>query len=446
MKREPSWRKDLKELWVLGWPVGLSGLATMGMGLVDIMMIGQTSPAAIAAVSLSVTWWVTVGVFSRNISKGLDPFVSQAYGERDDHAIKNYLFQGMYASLVWSVPYIGLLLLAASGLRLFGQPEELMSNVTIYCTVLAVAVPFELSFFTFRQWLQNQRIVQPALISIVVANVINAGLNWILIYHYELGVMGCALATLGARLTQLFILMALCYRIWLPLVKKYQKPDWGFQLTLLKFSIPIAAVIALEGWGFVAASIMVGWVGTTALAAHSIGLNIVSTSFMFILGLSSAASTLVGNAVGSGKNWLPTLKVSVLSMLAIQCTVGLLFWFFPEVIVSAFTTDEAVRSSAVLVLKIGALFQVFDGMQVLLFSILRALGDVKRPLIIGFISHWCLGLPVAYYFGIYCDMGIVGVWYGLLSALVCASIFVGVRTFQLSTKKIHRVSNSAKAH
>lgn len=443
----PEAMNPWRELWVLSWPVAFAMLATMSMGLVDMVMLGRLGPEALAALSLSITWWVTVGVLSRNISKGLDPFVSQAFGAKRLDEVRQWLPQGLYASAVLAPPYMFMMIFAATGLRLLNQPEELMGNVAIYCRVLALAVPAELAFHTLRQWLQNQHRVQEAMIAIVAANILNIGCNWLLIYSLDMGVTGCALATLTSQYAQLAILSILCWRKHLKsVVQSWASPKGTEVWKLLKYAIPISGVIAVESWGFVAATVMVGWIGTTALAAHSIGLNIVSTSFMVVLGLSSAAGTLVGNAIGAGRPWTPIVRRALLGMGSLQLTFACLLWVFPRMFAGVFTQDPEVIEMCVIVLRIGALFQLFDGIQVMLFSVLRALGDVKIPFWGGFIAHWFIGLPMAYRLSQHEEGGIAGVWYGLLIALCCAAAFVSVRVFQLSRREVQITNKSANSN
>ena len=440
-----------RDLWRLSWPVALSMLATISMGLVDMMMLGRIGAEALASLSLSITWWVTVGVFSRNICRGLEPFVSQAFGAGRHDAVRNWLAQGLFATYLWIPPYFVLMIFASTGLRWLGQPEELMDNVELYCRILALAIPAEVTFYTLRQWLQNQHHVREALVAIVIANGLNILFNWLLIFQLDYGIAGCAVATLLCQCLQLIILAGLTWRSHLAVIWQGSLRPVGSQILLLmRYAIPSAALIAVESWGFVAASIMVGWIGSTALAAHSIGLNIVSTSFMVVLGLSTAASTLVGNAVGAKRAWMPMVWRSVGLMSAIQIPVAILLWSFPAFFASIFTDDPAVIELAVIVLRVGALFQFCDGVQVLLFALLRALGDVKWPFWAGLIAHWCIGLPLAYWLGEAQGGGIGGVWQGLLAALVCASILVSFRIWWLSQKPIAELSeglqHSSSAH
>ena len=442
-----AWR----DLWRLSWPVALSMLATMSMGLVDLMMLGRIGAEALASLSLSITWWVAVGVFSRNICRGLEPFVSQAFGAERHDEVRNWLLQGLYTTALWIPPYFVLMIFASTGLRLLGQPEELMANVEIYCRVLALAIPFEVTFFTIRQWLQNQHHVRQALVAIVIANVMNIVFNYLLIFTFDFGIVGCALATLLCQGLQLAILVGLCWRSHLQAIWQGSlRPVWSQIALMTRYSVPAAALLSIEAWGFVAASIMVGWLGATALAAHSIGLNIVSTSFMVVLGLSTAAATLVGNAVGAQRAWMPLVWRALGFMGSVQVPMAILLWCFPEFFAAIFTTDPAVIEMSIVVLRIGALFQFCDGVQVMLFAVTRAIGDVKWPFWAGLIAHWCIGLPLAYWLGEGQGGGIAGVWKGLLGALICASIFVSFRIWWLSRQPVTELSQllsqSAQAH
>ena len=231
------------------------------------------------------------------------------------------------------------MIFASSGLRLLGQPEELMANVEIYCRDLAFAIPFEVTY-TIRQWLQNQHHVREALVAIVIANVLNILFNYLLIFTFDFGIVGCALATL------------LCQGLWPfggPLLAVSPSVHLaGFPAPSLVSNQPDDPLFGAglrphcgRKLGLCGGQHHGGLAGATALAAHSIGLNIVSTSFMVVLGLSTAAATLVGNAVGAKRAWMPLVWRALSMMSGIQIPMAILLWCFPG-FASIFTTDPAV--------------------------------------------------------------------------------------------------------
>ena len=275
-----------------------------------------------------------------------------------------------------------------------------MANVELYCRVLALAIPFEVTFFTIRQWLQNQHHVRQALVAIVIANVLNIVFNYLLIFTFDFGIVGCALATLLCQGLQLAILVGLCWRSHLQAIWQGSlRPVWS-QITLMtRYSVPAAALLSIEAWGFVAASIMVGWLGATALVAHSIGLNIVSTSFMVVLGLSTAAPpswAMPWGLSGPGCHWCGGHWDS---WAAFKIPMAILLWCFPEFFASIFTTDPAVIELSIIVLRIGALFQFCDGVQVMLFAVTPCHRRCQMALLGRSHRHWCIGLPLAYWLG-----------------------------------------------
>ena len=229
-----AWR----DLWRLSWPVALSMLATMSMGLVDLMMLGRTLGQKPWPRSLAITWWVAVGGFSRNILQGFGTFLSQAFGAERHGEVRIGCCRGSTPPTLDS-PYFVLMIFASTGLRLLGQPEELMANVEIYCRVLALAIPFEVTFFTIRQWLQNQHHVRQALVAIVIANVMNIVFNYLLIFTFDFGIVGCALATLLCQGLQLAILVGLCWRSHLQAIWQGSlRPVWSQIALMTRYSVP----------------------------------------------------------------------------------------------------------------------------------------------------------------------------------------------------------------
>ena len=185
-----------------------------------------------------------------------------------------------------------------------------------------------------------------------------------------------------------------------------------------------ATQLVVEVGVFAAATALAARLAPTALAAHQIALTAASVTFMVPLGLSSAGAVRVGQARGRGDpagakraGWLAIVLAAGFMLVA-----GAVFLGAPRFLVRLFTADLEVIATGIVLLRVAALFQLFDGLQVTATGTLRGAGDTRRPLFWNLIGHWILGLPVGYYLCFVADYGVAGLWVGWLVGLG----FIGV--------------------
>jgi MATE family multidrug resistance protein len=198
---------------------------------------------------------------------------------------------------------------------------------------------------------------------------------------------------------------------------------------MLQMGVPAAGCLLFESGAFAAAALMMGWLGATALAAHQIALSCAAFTFMFPLGLSMAASIRISKTLGEGRRealraiGFGALGFSSLLML----TFALVFAGAGGWLARGFTTDPAVIALAAQLLVVAAVFQLFDGGQVVSSGILRGLTDVKVPTVITFIAYWMVSLPLAGLLAFRTPLGPVGIWTGLAAGLASAAVLLAWR-------------------
>jgi MATE family multidrug resistance protein len=176
---------------------------------------------------------------------------------------------------------------------------------------------------------------------------------------------------------------------------------------------------------------MVGWIGKDELASHQIALNIASITYLVCLGLSTAGTIRVGNAVGSKKKEEVKIAGTVALSLGISFMIfaGCLLILFKDIIPFLYTSDAEVVVIAPKLLLIAAFFQIFDGAQAIALGNLRGITDVRVPMVITFVAYWLIGLPSAYILGFPVGLGTEGVWYGLSISLIASSVMLNTRFF-----------------
>ena len=440
-------RADFAALLRLAGPLVLIQVGTMLMGVVDTIMVGQVSPAALAAVALGNMYFFSISIFGMGVLFALDPIISQALGARDELAVRRGLQRGLVLALLLSVPISLLLLTVRAVLELVNQPPDVIPEAAGYVYRNALSVwPFY-AFVVARQTLQAHHRVLPIGLTIVAANLLNVVLNYAWIFgHFgfpALGVFGSAWATVASRWFMAALLLALGWRTLKPYLVSLAPDVFAARPIgrMLKLGLPIGGQMVLEGTTFNGMALLMGWLGVIQVAAHQIALNLASLAFMVPLGVSSAAAVIVGHAVGRGdaagvrRATFASLTVGAGFML---CT-GVLFVSAPGPLAQLYTQDAAVLALAALLLPLAGVFQVFDGLQVVAIGLLRGLGDTRMPLIVNIIGFWCVGIPVSLWLGFGLDYGAVGLWWGLVVGLFVVAAFLIARVYRREHHDLERV-------
>jgi MATE family multidrug resistance protein len=310
-------------------------------------------------------------------------------------------------------------------------------------------LPFIL-FFTIRNFSEGIGITKYAMYITLSANILNIILNWILIYGKfgapQMGVAGAAVSTLISR-----IVMLVSFSIMIFSIDDYKKftsllekkfLDKGKLRTLFGTSMPIAAQGLIEVTAFSLSGIMVGWFGKIALAAHQVAMLMSTFTFMIAQGIGAAATIRVSHQLGE-KDYAATRKAGFAAMhmaTAFMGMVGILYVIFRNQIPLMFTTDTQVITLASTLLMMCAIYQIFDALQLSGLACLRALMDVKIPLLFSTLSYYLICLPTGYLLGHIFNMGPVGVWIGLMLGLLAASILFLHRFNKQSGKLIEKNS------
>ena len=409
----------------LAVPVVVIQVGMMAMGVVDTIMVGHISARALAAVALGNLYFFGLAVFAMGTLMVLDPVVAQAVGAGDRGAVARAVQRGVLLAGMLTVPVALLLTLAGPVFRLLGQPDEVIPLAASYSVVTAPGVfPF-LLFVVFRQTLQSMSRTAPIVIAILGANLVNAGLNWVLIYGHAglpaMGVVGSAWATTISRGLLAAGLWAGARKelgplLWPPRPEIWQWPPLG---RMLRLGIPIGTQHVLEFGAFALVALMMGWIGTREMAGHQIAINLAALTFMVPLGVGDAGSVLVGQAVGRDdpEDTRGAARAALACGFTFMSLTAALFLAIPGPLARLYSRDLDVVSVAATLIPIAGVFQVFDGLQVVAAGILRGLGDTRVPMLVNLFGYWLIGIPVSIYLGFGAGLGPVGLWWGLVLGL-----------------------------
>jgi len=430
-------REDLRAMVRLALPVVVIQVGMMAMGVVDTLMVGRLGAPALAAVALGNLYFFLIAVFGMGTLMVLDPVVAQAVGAEDREGAARGVQRGVLLAGLLALPAAVLLLLAGPFMRAAGQPPDVVPLAAAYAERLAPGVfPFFL-FVVLRQTLQSMGVTAPIVRAIVLANLANAVLNWMLIFGHlgapALGVPGSAWATTLSRWLLVAILFVQARRRLTPLVRPMRREIWQAAPLgrMLRLGLPIGAQMFLEFGAFALVALMMGWLGTRSMAGHQIAINLASLTFMVPLGVGDAASVLVGQGVGRGDARATRGAAASALLCGVGFMVGtaVLFLAAPGSLARLYTPDLDVVLVAASLIPLAGIFQVFDGTQAVAAGILRGLGQTRVAMLVNLLGYWCVGLPVSYLCGIRLGQGPAGLWWGLVIglAVVATTLLLRIR-------------------
>jgi MATE family multidrug resistance protein len=443
------WGRELRALVRFAAPATAIQLAMMGMGVADVVMVGRASAANLAALSIGNFFAFGMMGFGLGTLMALDPIVSQAVGARDEVGVARGLQRGLVLALVLSMPIVLLMMLARPVMVLMqlSDGEEVIPLATAYTWVSMLSVPAFLGFVAVRHTLQAMHLLRHLLLVALIANVANVALNWALVWGNAgfpaLGAEGCAWATVVCRWLMFLGLVAVAWRHLGPYLRPWRRDALAALplLRMLRLGLPVGLQVGAEisAFGFVA--LVLGKLGAETVAGHQVALNLASLAFMVPLGLSMGAAVRVGNAIGGGRPAEARLAAIVAQVAgcAFMACAGTLFLAVPEALARLYTGEAAVVAVAATLLPIAALFQVFDGLQVVCSGILRGVGDTVFPLAIYLVGFWLVAIPLGLTLCFTFEGGATGMWWGLVAGLAAVSIAAALRVRVRLARALERV-------
>ncbi len=442
-----SERSELRATFALALPTVLVQVGIMAMGTVDTLMVGHVSGNVLAAVALGNIYFFNLSIFGTGTLMALDPLVSQAVGAGDDASVGRAVQRGAILGLGLAIVVALLLLPAAAVFRAFHQPPAIVDSASTYVSISAAgALPF-FSFVVFRQTLQALGRVAPVVWAIGLANLLNAGLNWVFVYGHlgapPMAAQGSAIATVIARWAAAIGLLVFARRELLArlLPVRDDSFDRVALWSMLKLGAPIGAQQMLEAAAFGAIGLLMGVLGTRELAAHQVAITLAALTFMVPLGVGAAASVRVGQAIGAGD--APRVReaahAAYICGVGFMCVTALAFLGAPRLLASMMTNDPAVVAIAATLIPVAGVFQVLDGGQAVGAGVLRGIGDTRAPLIAMLGGYWLLGLPISVWLGFKTGLREVGLWYGFVVSLGVVAIFLMLRIRVLFGRELRRI-------
>lgn len=440
---------ELERIARLARPIAIAQLGLVAMGLVDTAILGRVSATELAGASVGRNIGFAAQTMSIGIAMALEPLASQAIGAREpDKAWASLVATAKTLAIIWA-PSMLFAFGASMLLGPLGIEADVIPRARTFLVTQAPGLFFFSMFLAQKTFLQAHGSTRPALWASGVANVVNFVLCNLLVrgddalasVHLsplglpQLGALGAGIATsvAGMVLTGVLYLAA---RTFKPTVRATPIPA----RVVLRMGVPSGLHMLAEVGAFALVSVITGRLGKTAVAANQIALGLASFTFMAALGVSGATAVRVGHHIGAGESPRRAGLLGI-GLGAVVMSVGAVFFaLFPRTLVGIFTTDADVVELGARLLRIAAVFQLFDGVQAVGAGALRGAGDVRYVLFAGVCAYWVVGVPLSLLFGFSLGGGAVGMWWGLSLSLMTAALMFLARFIWLTRKPIARAA------
>jgi MATE family multidrug resistance protein len=444
----------------LAYPVILGMLGHTLISIVDNMMVGNLGSTELAAVSLGGSF-VFIGMsLGIGFSTAITPLVSMADAEKDDNKLRSVFHHGLLSCVILGIFIFTLIVLAKPIMYLMHQPKEVIDLASPYIDWVAFSLIPVIIFQGYKQFADGLSRTKYSMYAIFMANIVHIFINYMLIYGVwifpKLGIIGAALGTVISRILMvIFMHFIMKNNAQLnPYFKNFSFRE--IKKSMLKkiasLGIPSAMQMLFEVALFTAAIWLCGSIGKTTQAANQIALTLATTTFMFAMGLSVTATIRVGNNKGlmDYKNLIIVARSVFLLAIILETIFGILFVilhnFLPHLFLNMENVNQVIENKEVIIiasklLLVAAVFQISDGIQVVVLGALRGLQDVKVPMYITFVAYWVVGFPISFFLGKYTELKAVGVWIGLLAGLSTAALFLYLRFHKLTKQQLQKSIN-----
>lgn len=444
-----NFKSHFKQNFFLAYPVVLSQLGHILVSVCDSIMVGRTGTLPLASASLGNSIFTIFMVMGMGVSLGITPLIAAADGRKNRRRISLLLINGV---LVCTLVGVLLFLMGFSFspfLYYLNQPSQVVRLAIPYLNILFFSLIPLMIFQGFRQFAEGLSLTRQSMYISVLANIVNFGLNYLLIFGNlgfpELGLNGAAIATLISR-----IMMAIMMGMYVWQAPRFAAYRHKTHRKIISFKhmwrinqlgLPIAVQMIFEMSAFSFSAIMIGWLGASQLAAHQIAINIAAVTYMMANGIATATTIRVSNELGRGRyqQMREAGLSSMIMALLFMAVMAVLFVLGKNLIPSWYVNDAHVIQMAGGLLIIAAIFQLSDGLQVVGLGALRGLEDVKIPGAISLLAYWVVGLPTGYLLCFKFNFGVNGIWLGLLAGLTIAAVLLFFRFKNLSAAVARRL-------
>jgi MATE family multidrug resistance protein len=445
MWRKENWWQEASSLLRLAGPLIVNNLAIAGMQFADAVMAGRLGAESLAAVAVGASVWFFGFAFCLGVLMAISPIAARHLGAGNPELIGRYTRQGIYLGAGFGVLLIILAHLTAEPVLTTIGIDEGFRDLTVgYILAIVPGAPAIFTFLALRFTTEGIGYTRPIMYTSVLSLVCNVFLNYVLMFgHFgapALGVVGCGLAS---AITMWLIMIVLgVYMLRSPRYRQLKifsrvaplRPPVLKEIFAL--GVPIAITITAEAGLFNAVSVLMGTRGAAIAAAHQVAINFAATMFMIPLALSSAITVRVGHALGAGNPSAARFSgaLGILMCGVFMAVSASLLLVFRDVVVTLYTNDATVKSIAISLLLMAAVFQVGDGVQIGAAGALRGFKDTRVPMAINIFAYWVLAFPLAYLAAVTYRSPPSYIWGGFVLGLTVAAVLLTWRYARMSRR------------
>lgn len=439
-----AWRREAREILILGAPVVGTQLAQIFLSATDTVMSGRLGASELASVALGGGLYYPLCLYGMGVLMSVSPTVSQLYGAGRHTEIGPQLHQGLWVALFLGMVTLCLAQFCGPVFHLLGVNSDLIPGAVGYLQAISWGLPALYGNIALRGMSDGVSRTRPMLLISLISLPLDIFGNWVFLYGKfgmpKLGGVGCGVSSamvlwINFTLMASWVAFSRGYRPY-HVFERFEPPRWGDIRKLLAIGTPIGIGLFMECTLFAMGALLLGRFGETVVAAHQAALNVASVTFMIPLGISTAASIRVGQAVGRGDPAGVRLAgftgIGLAALIMLGCAT--LLATVPGAIAGLYSNDPAVLSLMSRLLLYAAVFQLFDGFQVASNASLRGFKDTSVPALITVVVYWVIGVPVAYWLAIVRGQQADGIWTGFIVALLLAAVLLTVRFDRISRR------------
>lgn len=442
----PGLGYEIRRTLQLAAPVMIGLFASFAMNFIDTVMAGRLPEreVALAALATGGALWSAMLMLVIGTLMAVQPSVAQLDGAGRQGEAGAVTRQGFWIALVLTVPFFCVIFFGGRLLRWFQVDPAIVPVAIDYLRALAWGAPMITMTMLLRFFSEGSGHTRPTMYIGVLGALLDIPFNWVLMFGHlgfpAMGARGCGYATAAVMTLQTLGLLAYVrghshYRQF-QLFARWDWPDPGEIRRLLKVGWPIAGTLFVEGSLFIGAALLIGRLGPVQTASHLVAINFSALLFMIPLGLGSAVTTRVGNALGRGEPGAAK-QAGLIGLGIVLCTQAVsafLMLAFPEAIAAIYTEDALIAATAASLLFYAAIFQFPDGVQICAAGILRGYKDTLVPMIINMVAYWGIGLALGYYLTFGRTMGPAGMWIGMIAGLCTGAVLLSARFWIISRR------------
>lgn len=449
-----------KNILRLGWPAILRLFLQSIVGVVDVIMIGQLGAAAIASVDIgNRIVFVLIGTLM-SLTIGATALVAHHVGagnkKEANHIMWQSLLSGFLAAVTMAViGYIFSENIISLMMVLMEEADPFIINEgTIYLKIVLISMIFGLPMMVINAILQGIGDMKTPLYIMFITNIINVLFNYLLIFGIgffpALGVAGAALGTGLGRLVGFIIGIIVLIRGKTDIKLNFKiiswQLDWETIKNVLKIGIPAAFEQFARQSSQIIYTALVAGLGTAAIAANAVTMNITSISFMPGFGFGVAATTLVGQSLGAKRKDLAEAYGKYTAYLTVTLmflgSIVLFIWTHP--IISLYTKDQSVINMTTSAFRIFLFFQPILGIVMVLSGALRGAGDTKWVMYITMIGNWGIRLLLSIFFAFYLNLGLNGFWLAMGLDVLARGVLISRRFLSGKWKDLQVINKKEK--